>query len=233
MITLFEIAERTQTGEKVEEKKWDMAFFQTISALVKKYDIKTPENHCFINRDDELVERAFEAAIEFLQHTGVYCITSKHLFSLLDELKPDNNQNEYYLTDCIAYGINKGLTVVTEQVDDGQEILGVNNRVDLAVIYNIIRRKILDRFMLEGVTIIDPMVTYIDTIVKIKPDTIIYPYTFIEGYCRIGSHCSIGPFSKIIDTEIGDHVTIKSHCLLDQAHIKDETVLDPFMYIRA
>ena len=85
MITLFEIAERTQTGEKVEEKKWDMEFFQTISGLVKKYDIKTPENHRFINMDDGLVERAFEAAIEFLEQTGIYCITTRRRVKLSRE----------------------------------------------------------------------------------------------------------------------------------------------------
>ena len=82
MITLYEIAERTQTGEKVEEKKWDMEFFQTISGLVKKYEIKIPENHCFINRDDEIVERAFEAAIEFLEKMGLYCITTRRRVQL-------------------------------------------------------------------------------------------------------------------------------------------------------
>ena len=67
MITLLELAERTQTGEKVEEKRWDIEFFKTISELVKKYKIEFPREHCFINMDDELVERAFGAAIEFLE----------------------------------------------------------------------------------------------------------------------------------------------------------------------
>jgi len=83
MITLFEIAERTQTGEKVEEKKWDMEFFKNITELVKKYDIKLPsgENN-FINMDDEIVERAFEAAIEFLERMGIYCITTRRRVKL-------------------------------------------------------------------------------------------------------------------------------------------------------
>jgi len=85
MISLFEIAERTQIGEKVEEKKWDMEFFRTISGLVKKYDIKTPENHRFINMDDGLVERAFEAAIEFLEQMGIYCITTRRRVKLSRE----------------------------------------------------------------------------------------------------------------------------------------------------
>jgi hypothetical protein len=85
MITLLEIAERTQTGEKVEEKKWDMEFFQTISGLVKKYDIKTPEKHCFFNIDEEIVKRAFEAAIEFLENMGLYCITTRRRVRLTRE----------------------------------------------------------------------------------------------------------------------------------------------------
>ena len=85
MISLFEIAERTQTGEKVEEKKWDMEFFQAISRLVKKYDIKMPETHCYINRDDELVERAYEAAVEFLETMGIYCITTRRRVALSRE----------------------------------------------------------------------------------------------------------------------------------------------------
>jgi len=77
MISLVEIAERTQSGEKVEEKSWDMELFQTISGLVKKYGIAFPGEHCFINTDDDLVERAFEAGIECLENMGIYCITTR------------------------------------------------------------------------------------------------------------------------------------------------------------
>lgn len=77
MITLLEIAERTQTGEKIEEKKWDKAFFENIMKLVKKYGIAVPAKHRYINMDDDLVARAFEAAIEFLEMTGIYCITTR------------------------------------------------------------------------------------------------------------------------------------------------------------
>lgn len=77
MLTLYEIAERTQTGEKVEEKKWDMDFFKTISELVAKYGIAYPEGVHYINRNDDLVERAFQAGIEFLERMGVYCITTR------------------------------------------------------------------------------------------------------------------------------------------------------------
>ena len=77
MISLLDIAERTQTGEKVDEKAWDMGLFQTISELVKKYDIKFPGGSCFINTDDGLVERAFAAGVECLERLGICCLTTK------------------------------------------------------------------------------------------------------------------------------------------------------------
>jgi methylamine---corrinoid protein Co-methyltransferase len=77
MISLLDIAERTHTGEKVDEKNWDMNLFQTISELVKKYDIKFPENDPFLNTDDSLVERAFAAGLECLEGLGIFCLTTK------------------------------------------------------------------------------------------------------------------------------------------------------------
>jgi methylamine--corrinoid protein Co-methyltransferase len=85
MISLLDIAERTQTGEKVEDKAWDMGLFQTISELVKKYQIEFPGEHCFINMDDKLAERAFEAAIDCLEKLGIYCITTKRRVRLTRE----------------------------------------------------------------------------------------------------------------------------------------------------
>jgi len=77
MITLLEIAERTQTGEKIEDKKWDKMFYETITRLVKKYGITVPSEHRFINMDDALVARAYEAAIEFLETMGIYCLSTR------------------------------------------------------------------------------------------------------------------------------------------------------------
>lgn len=85
MIPLIEIAERTQLGEKIEEKKWDIDLFKTISELLKTYEIQTPEKHCFINTDDDIAERAFAAAIELLERIGVYCLTTRRRVKLTRE----------------------------------------------------------------------------------------------------------------------------------------------------
>ena len=82
MISLLDIAERTQTGVKVDEKAWDLGLFQTISELVKKYEIKFPGGDCFINTDDGLVERAFAAGIECLGKLGICCLTTKRRVAL-------------------------------------------------------------------------------------------------------------------------------------------------------
>src|SRR4030042_4809011 len=76
MISLLDIAERTHTGEKVDDKNWDMGLFQKISELVKRYDIKFPGGHTFINTDDSLVERAFAAGLECLEGLGIFCLTT-------------------------------------------------------------------------------------------------------------------------------------------------------------
>ena len=85
MITLLEIAERTQTGEKVEDKKWDKMFYENINRLVHKYGITRPPEHRFINIDDDLVKRAYEAAIEFLETMGIYCLTTRRRVALTRE----------------------------------------------------------------------------------------------------------------------------------------------------
>jgi hypothetical protein len=82
MVTLLEIAERTQTGEKVEDKKWDKLFYENISRLVKKYHIVPHPQHSYINMDDDIVERAYEAAIEFLETVGLYCLSTHRRVTL-------------------------------------------------------------------------------------------------------------------------------------------------------
>jgi len=76
MLSLLDIAERSQRGPKVEESAWDMGLFRTMGELSRKYEIAPPDNDTFINEDDALADRAFEAALEFLADAGIYCITT-------------------------------------------------------------------------------------------------------------------------------------------------------------
>lgn len=129
--------------------------------------------------------------------SGIYCFESRLLFETLGEITPNNAQKEYYLTDVIGICRNKGIPIHTHNAADPSEVLGINDRIQLADASRLIRERILIEWMLAGVTIVDPPTTYIDRGVTIGCDTVIYPHTVIEGESTIGEDCHIGPFARI------------------------------------
>lgn len=141
-------------------------------------------------------------------NTGIYCFKSGILFDLLDKVGKENQQGEYYLTDCVSLARAAGLTISNYVLEESVEIYGVNSRVELTLVDGHIRRKKLESLMLNGVTIMDPNATYIDYDVSIGRDTIIYPCVVIEGKSVIGKGCVIRPFTYIKDVCIGDGETI-------------------------
>src|SRR6185369_1146389 len=108
-------------------------------------------------------------------NSGIYCMESGFLFANLGEIKSDNSQNEYYLTDLVAMAVQQGETCLAMTTGDADEIMGINDRVQLAAAARILRQRINGGLMLSGVTIIDPDHTYIDHGVTISPDTVIHP----------------------------------------------------------
>jgi bifunctional UDP-N-acetylglucosamine pyrophosphorylase/glucosamine-1-phosphate N-acetyltransferase len=165
-------------------------------------------------------------------NVGVYCFKSKELFAALKRVKVNPKKKEFYLTDTIDLFYQQGLKVETYVTDDPSEGLGVNTRVDLAVAHNIIRQKILKKFMLDGVTIVDPATTYIDAGVKIGRDTIIRPYTFIEHDVNIGSRCLIGPFAHIRPKSvIGDDVEVGNFTEVNRSKLGNKTLMKHFSYL--
>jgi len=137
-------------------------------------------------------------------NTGIYCFKSRVLFDLISHIGNQNKQGEYYLTDCITLARNAGLRISDHVLKDSTEIYGVNSRAELAQATELIRRRKLEKLMLEGVTIIDPNTTYIDSDVRIGRDTTIYPCVVIEGKSVIGKGCVIRPFTYINDISVGD-----------------------------
>jgi len=165
-------------------------------------------------------------------NSGVCCFDNKRLLEALQNLDNNNAQGEYYLTDTVSFLSNKGEKVIPYLVKDSREIIGINDRINLARAEKIIRERTNQKHMKNGVTIIDPALTYIDSEVEIGQDTIIYPFTYIEGRTRIGSHCTIYPHSRIIETEIGDFVNINDHSIIMESRLGDSTNIGPFAYIR-
>ena len=165
-------------------------------------------------------------------NAGIYCVRADFLFEAVASLKNNNAQGEYYLTDIIAAAHEAGLTCLAFPIMDSLEVMGVNDRVQLAQAASIIRQRVNERLMREGVTLIDPLTTYIDDGVEIGRDTIIYPNTQISGRTRIGSHCRIESSVAISNCTIGDWVTIKVGSVMDEATIGDEAAIGPMAHLR-
>lgn len=164
-------------------------------------------------------------------NTGTYCFDNKALFEALNEVNNDNSQGEYYLPDVIEILKEKNEIVAAYKTPNFDETLGVNDRFALSMAETLMRKVINKKHMLNGVTIIDPVSTYISADAVIGEDTIIYPGTMIYGNSIIGTDCVIGPNSEIIDSEIGNQTSIKQS-VVHESKIGDSTTVGPFAHIR-
>ena len=164
-------------------------------------------------------------------NVGVYAVRTPFLLEALRVLEPTNRQSEYYLTDIVEVASRKG-----ERVEvfwgEPEEAIGVNTRADLARAVALLRRRILERWMLEGVTIEDPQSTWIEPKVVIGPDTVIRPNCFLRGRTTIGRGCVIGPDVEIIDSELGDGVEVRFCSHLEGSRISSGATIGPFSRLR-
>ena len=137
-------------------------------------------------------------------NTGNYCVEAPLLFEVLRTLGNNNAQGEYYLTDVLAKLRAMGKKVGGVITADSEMIMGVNSRRQLAEAESVMRRRILEKLMDEGVTVMDPASTFIEKSVKIAPDTTIYPYTWLQGETVIGEDCEIGPNVRLENVKVAD-----------------------------
>lgn len=164
-------------------------------------------------------------------NSGMYCFTIKELITALKALDNNNSQGEYYLTDTLEIMISKGQKVGAVKVSDPDEILGINDRIQLAEASGIMNKRILADLMRSGVTIVDPASTYISDEAVIGMDSVVYPGTIIEGKTTIGEDCIIGPNARIVSSTIGVGVEI-NHSVVLESTVDDNTHVGPFAYIR-
>ena len=165
-------------------------------------------------------------------NAGTYVSTPSFLFSALDEIQPKNAQKEYYLTDAVEIAVAKGKGAVALLLDNHEEAQGINSRADLANVEGMMRRRIRERVMAGGVTLVDPQSTYIDYAVEIGQDTVVYPHTALEGATTVGEHCVIRSGVRIADSVLGRAVTILDSSVISDSHIEDEVVVGPFAHLR-
>lgn len=163
-------------------------------------------------------------------NSGMYCFDIKELLNSLDRLNNNNAQKEYYLTDVIGILKSQGFKVGAFDVPV-EEITAVNSKVELADAELIMRRRINRNHMENGVTIIDPSSTYIDSEVIIGKDTTIYPGNVLQGKTIIKEECVLYPNNRIADSILQNGVSVQSSVILE-SEIGEETTVGPFAYIR-
>ena len=165
-------------------------------------------------------------------NSGIYAFALDGLFDAVRTIAPQNAQQEYYLTDLVAVYRGRGLTVETVTVSNADEIRGINSRGELAEVSRMVRQQKNDALMAAGVTIEDPATTYVDAGVEVGADTIIRPGVSLEGRTVIGGGCEIHSGVRIVDSRVGNRVTVLNHCVITGASIADDASVGPFAHLR-
>ncbi|MGO8672774.1 MAG: bifunctional UDP-N-acetylglucosamine diphosphorylase/glucosamine-1-phosphate N-acetyltransferase GlmU [Capsulimonadaceae bacterium] len=163
--------------------------------------------------------------------TSVYVFEPKRLFTALRDVRPNNQQGEYYLTDVIGMFADQSEIVEALVSPDPDVVRGVNNRIELAELGQTLRERILRTHQHNGVTIIDPATTFIEASVRIGQDTTIHPFTMLSGVTDIGEDCQIGPGARISDARIGNGVCVRDSYVV-ASEVGDETRIGPYANLR-
>lgn len=163
-------------------------------------------------------------------NAGIYCFKNQDLFASLDQLKPNNAQHEYYLTDLISILSHQGKTVNGLVIENREEVMGINDCKELYRAYTWMTNHINSYWLAQGVQIIDPKRTMIGKDVKIGHDVIIYPDVEITGQTTIGNHVLIRSHSRIVDTTIQDGVTVDAS-IITSSQIDQNAKIGPMTTI--
>ncbi|AHJ29202.1 bifunctional UDP-N-acetylglucosamine diphosphorylase/glucosamine-1-phosphate N-acetyltransferase GlmU [Nodularia spumigena CS-584] len=160
-------------------------------------------------------------------NAGVYCFKWQELAKVLPQLQANNAQKEYYLTDAVTQ-VGKVMAV---DVEDYQEILGINDRRQLATAYEILQNRVKEKWMMAGVTLIDPHSITIDDTVELQPDVIIEPQTHLRGNTTIATGSCIGPGSLIENSQLGENVTVQYSVVTDSI-VQTGSRIGPYAHLR-
>ena len=163
-------------------------------------------------------------------NSNPYCFDAAWLWASLEKIKK-SAAGEFYLTDLIQIAYDEGLSVASIEVKDRDESIGINTRVHLAEAAKALQKRINTRWMLAGVTMIDPGKVYIEDSVAIGRDTVLYPEVYLRGGTAIGEGCEIGPSVLIKDTKIGDRCRVQ-FAVLESARLENDVDMGPFGHLR-
>ena len=183
---------------------------------------------CIVDEKDATPEQKAVKEV----NAGIYCLNWGKIKSAFGQLKSNNAQGEYYLTDIVSWGKAQNLNVNAYILQNSDEIYGINSRLNLAEAAKMMNRRNLEHYMEEGVTIVDPDSTWISEDTQIGQDTIIYPATYIEGKNVIGKNCKIGPCAHLRGgVEVCDNVKVGNFVEVKKAKISSNTNVGHLSYI--
>lgn len=164
-------------------------------------------------------------------NSGIYCYDIQWLEKSLNRLDNNNDQKEYYLTDTMSVIYENGGDIGVILLENNEEIVGINDRVQLAAAERVLNRRIIEGHMKNGVTFLIPDSCSVEGNVSIGSDTVIYPGTILKGSVSIDSNCVIGPNCMISDTVIGRNTKI-IYSVISESRIGANTTVGPFAYLR-
>ena len=165
-------------------------------------------------------------------NAGLYCVEAEKAFPALRRTGRANSQGEYYLPDLFPILRGDGERIEAYVHPDAGEVLGINDRAELAAAGRTLFRRKAEDLMREGVTLIDPDQTYIEPGVRIGQDTVIAPLAQIQGRTRIGAGCQIGSLVRIKDSVLGDRVTVRDMCVITESQLDNGAIVGPFAHLR-
>jgi len=179
------------------------------------------------HRDAEATELAVDEI-----NTSIYCFRRSLVGPALRRIRPDNSQGEYYLTDIVGVLAEAGYPIAAHVIDDADEAAGVNDRHQLAEAEAELRRRINEHWQSEGVTLVDPDSTYIDTSVELAPDVTVFPNTLLQGRTVVAEGAELGPDTRLVDclVERDARVEVTNG---REAEIGPSAVVGPFAVLEA
>ena len=225
--------------EETLKRLFDYHIENDYIATVLTTKVDNPTGYGRVIRDEngdllKIVEQkdgnAEELAVNEI-NSGIYCFQGQRLRESLDLLDNNNAQGEYYLTDTIKILRDKGFKVGAYNGSTIEELMGVNSRLELSKAETLMRTRINEFHLLNGVTIIDPAATYIEADVEIGQDTIVYPGAMLHGNTKIGRECIIGMNTSITNSIIGDNTEVKNSTIIDST-VGENTTVGPYAYLR-
>ncbi len=165
-------------------------------------------------------------------NSGIYAFSTAPLFAHLDELGTDNAHHEYYLTDMASILTAARQKVVAIKAEDAAEVLGINNRAELAQLDALLRARKCAELMASGVTVYRPETCVIDADVTVEPDTVIEPFVQLHGMTHVGPDCRIRSYSVISACQIGAGVHVRQGCVLEDSRVEAGAILGPYCHVR-